>query len=230
MDVSVSLTAIFILKLTRVKLCPNGENRTKRKKMRYRAVPQNRDQRETWSIADVAIQSIGRYSEKSVASTLDDAWRPTPRWLSAPDVDQQAQSFDWPTAARQSWHQPLVETATQTVPIDTAPQLRNPHNSGHDAHTLTLSLFNPSRALHLDASTQAVLPSSSTQNASTQFSRSAFPRRRICSKKRSRTTAPCPTADSSTPTLQEQQEVFLLMCSSRFVDLSGHPPPPGKAI
>ena len=45
----------------------------------------------------------------------DDAWRPTPRWLSALDVDQQAQLVDWPVAARESWHLPLVETATQTV-------------------------------------------------------------------------------------------------------------------
>ena len=151
---------------------------------------------------------------------VDYPWRPLPFFFSALDVDHQAQSFDSPTAARQSWRQRLVETATQTVPINVAPPLRDTHSSGHDAHTQT-------HTLSLDAFTQSVPPSSFTQDASTQFSRSVFPRRRICSESRSRATDSCLGADGSTPVLQEQRDVPPPMCPSRFTDLPGPPSPPG---
>ena len=89
---------------------------------------------------------------------------------------------------------------------------------------LTFCLWTP---LLLDASTQAAPLSRASQDASTQFSRSVFPRRGICSKKRSRATDPCHTTDEATPVSQEQREVPPLMCSSRFAGVSGHPPPPG---
>ena len=160
-----------------------------------------------------------------------DAWRPASRWLSARDVDQQAWSFDWPTAARQAWL-PLVGTATQTVLIGAPPQLRA-RTSGHDAHTQThiLSLDAITQAaqlglgLHLDASTQAVPPSSSAQDASTQLSPSVLPRRRSCSKKRPGATASCSNTDGPSSPLRVPREVPALTCSARLLALSAHPPP-----
>ena len=94
-------------------------------------------------------------------------------------------------------------------------QSRGTHTSGHDAHTQRHifvsgrqhSVCQPSLTLHLDASTQAVPPSSSTHDASTQLSPSVLPRRRSCSKKHPRATASCSTTESPSSPLQVQRKV-----------------------
>ena len=120
----------------------------------------------------------------------DDAWRPTPRWLTALGAARHAQSFEWPTAARQSWYRSPAET----VPINAAAPPQDTYCSGQDAFTET-HIFSqdastqsaqPSHSLNQDASAQSVQPSTSTHDASTQLSWLALSRRRICSKKRPR--------------------------------------------
>ena len=49
----------------------------------------------------------------------------TPRWLSALGADREAQSFDWPTAAQQSWSQSPSAAADATVPMNTNAPLQD---------------------------------------------------------------------------------------------------------
>ena len=154
---------------------------------------------------------------------MDYPWHLPSLVFSALDVAHQAQSFDWPTAARQSRHQPLVKTATQTVPIHVAPPLRDTHTVRDMmlTHRLTTCLWMPPLNLFRRVPLPKMLPLS-------------FP-------------VPCFPAAASAPRaaperrtlviarmaphlfLREQRDVLPLMCSSRFTDLLGHPSTPGLA-
>ena len=50
-----------------------------------------------------------------------------------------AQSFGWPAAAHQSWHQSPSASVNQTAPIKAAAPLQDPHSSLQDAFTQTHS-------------------------------------------------------------------------------------------
>ena len=65
------------------------------------------------------------------------AWQSTPRWPSALGADREAQSFDWPTAAQQSWSQSLSAAADATVPMNTGAPSQDPHSSVQDAFSQT---------------------------------------------------------------------------------------------
>ena len=154
---------------------------------------------------------------------MDYAWRLALAGFSALDVAHQAQSFDLPTAARQSWHQPLEETATQTVPINVAPPLRDTHSSGHDAHTQT-------HTLSLDASLLSLfrrvpLPKMLPLSFPVQCFLAAASAPRGAPERRTLVIARM----APHLFLREQRSVPSLMCSSRFTDLLGHPPTPGLA-
>ena len=109
-------------------------------------------------------------------SWWDAAWQPTPRWRSALR-DREAQSFDWPAAAQQSW----CQSPSSSCGRDCAHERRCP-NAGHTHSSVE------------DAFTQT---HSSAQDAATQLSWTVLPRRRICSEKRSRTPDPRRDIDDS---------------------------------
>ena len=60
-------------------------------------------------------------------SWWDAAWQPTPRWRSALR-DREAQSFDWPAAAQQSWCQ-SPSSADATVPMNADAPLQDTHTA-----------------------------------------------------------------------------------------------------
>ena len=138
------------------------------------------------------------------------------------------------TATQQSWHQTRVKTATQTGPAHAAPQWRHTTSGMMLLRRLTFCLWTPTHSrlspaptLVLDASTQAPPCNPTSQDASSQFSRSVSPRRRIYSQKRSRAPEPNYNSDGAAAVSQEQREVPPLMCSSRIAVLSGHQAPLG---
>ena len=144
------------------------------------------------------------YTDPERSAWWDDAWRPTPRWLSALGADH-AQSLDWPTAAQQSSYKSPAETVIHTAPSNAIAPSQDTRCSGQDAFTQTHSLTQavsaqsaqPSLHFFQHASTRSVHPSTFTHDASTQLSWSILPRRRICSKKRSRALDSRPHADGS---------------------------------
>ena len=88
------------------------------------------------------------YTDPEWSAWWHDAWRPTPRWRSALGADRHAQSFDWPSAARQSWYQSSAESVIQTVPSNaTAPSL-DTYCSGQDAYTQTHSSTQSAQPCH----------------------------------------------------------------------------------
>ena len=104
-----------------------------------------------------------RSNDQQWCSWWDAAWQPTPRWLSALGADHEAQSFDWPTAAQQSWYQSPSAAANATEPMNTDAPLQDTHSSVQDVSTQTHSSAQ-------DASTQSVQTHGSAQDAYTQLS------------------------------------------------------------
>ena len=130
----------------------------------------------------------------------------------------------WPTAAQQSRCQPPSAAANAPVPMNTNAPLQDTRSSVQDAFAQTHSSAQ-------DTSTQSVQTHSSAQDPSTQLSWTIQSRRRISSKKRSRT--PDPRLDSYASPLSRPSPVNAgqwaappLLCSSRFAGPPGLPPPP----
>ena len=177
------------------------------------------------------------YTDPEWSASWDDAWRPTPRWLSAFVAERPVQSFDWPTPAQQSWYRPPAETAIHTGPSSAIAPSQDTHCSGQDAYTDS-QLAQPRHNLYQNASTQSGHPSTFTHDASTQLSWSVLSRRRVCSKKRPRAADHRPNAEGSpagahagSPLVHlERRDVPPLLRSSRSACPPQHPPPPGLDV
>ena len=138
---------------------------------------------------------------------------------------REAQSFDLPTAVQKSWYPSPSAAANPTVRMNTDAPLRDTHTSVQDAHAQTHSSAQ-------DAPTQSVQTHSSAQDASTQLSWTILPRRRACSKKRSKTPddSYAGPLSRSSPVNAGRREALPLLCSSRFAGPPGLPPPPSLEV
>ena len=99
-------------------------------------------------------------------SWWDAAWQPTPRWLSALGADREAQSFDWPTAAQQSWRQSPSAAADATVPLNNDAPLQDHRTPSPrpTARLKTLLLSHPGPSCHVAASVPRSAPKPRTRD------------------------------------------------------------------
>ena len=133
---------------------------------------------------------------------------------------------------QQSWYQSRSTVADMTVPMCSDAPLQDTHT-----HIGSGCLHTDSQSAQ-DTSTQSAHTNSSAQDASTQLSWTALPRRRICSKKRSRTPDPRrDTHDSyagplSRPTLVnvDRWDAPPHLCSSRLAGRPGLLPSPTRDV